>query len=153
MMLLAADEMRRFGISPKVALPSHADFGSPPSASSTKMRTALAEIWERTPKLEGEMHADTALIPEIRQVLFPDARLKGAANPLIMPSLEAANIAFNMIKALVDNVAIGPLLLGVAKPVRILTPFSTVRRVVNMTAIATVDAQLHEEEAADQVNA
>ena len=146
MTLLAADEIRRFGITPKVALLSYSDFGSRPGASSTKMRTALAEIWERAPELEvdGEMHADTALIEEIRESLFPDARLKGPANLLIMPSLEAANIGFNLLKAMGDNVAIGPLLLGVAKPVHILTPSATVRRIVNMTAIATVDAQLQE---------
>jgi len=144
MTLMAAEEVRRFGIEPKVALLSHSNFGGRPSASSLKMREALAMLRERAPKLEvdGEMHPDAALSPEIREQVFPDSLLKGEANLLIMPSLDAANIAFNMAKVLGDGLSIGPILMGVAKPAHILTQSATVRGIVNITSLAVVDAQM-----------
>ncbi len=143
MTMLAADEVRRFGIVPKVALLSASNFGSIDLPSSRKMRAALAILNERAPDLqvEGEMHGDAALSDEIRQKVFPDSRLKGEANLLIMPTLDAANIAFNLLKTTAgDGVTIGPVLLGAARAVHILTPSATVRRIVNMTALAVVDA-------------
>jgi malate dehydrogenase (oxaloacetate-decarboxylating)(NADP+) len=143
MTLLAAEEMRRFGILPKVALLSASNFGSLDLASSRKMQRALAILQERAPQLEveGEMHGDAALSEEIRLRTFPNARFKGEANLLIMPTLDAANIAFNLLKtAAADGVTIGPILLGAARAVHILTPSATVRRLVNMTALAVVDA-------------
>ena len=143
MTLLAAEEVRRFGIVPKVALLSASNFGSVDLASSRKMQRALALLGERAPELEveGEMHGDAALSEEIRLRVFPHSRLKGAANLLIMPTLDAANIAFNLLKTTAgDGVTIGPILLGAARAVHILTPSATVRRIVNMTALAVVDA-------------
>ena len=141
--MMAAEEVRRFGLTPKVALLSHSNFGSVNSDSAHKMSRARALIAERAPGLEvdGEMHGDTALSPEIRQRLFPDCVLKGEANLLIMPNLDAANIAFNLIKVVSgEGITVGPILLGAAKPVHILTPTASVRRLVNMTALAVVDA-------------
>ena len=141
--LLAAEEVRRFGIVPKIALLSASSFGSVDLPSSNKMRDALAMIHARAPELEieGEMHGDAALSEEIRLKVFPRSRLKGEANLLVMPTLDAANIAFNLLKtASGDGVTIGPILLGAARPVHILTPSATVRRIVNMTALAVVDA-------------
>jgi len=143
MTLLAAEEVRRFGIVPKVALLSASNFGSVDIASSRKMQRALALLAERAPELEieGEMHGDAALSEEIRLRVFPGSRLKGAANLLIMPTLDAANIAFNLLKTTAgDGVTIGPILLGAARAVHILTPSASVRRIVNMTALAVVDA-------------
>jgi len=143
MTLLAAEEMRRFGIRPKVALLSASNFGSVDLPSSRKMQKALALLNERAPELEveGEMHGDAALSDEIRGKVFPSSRLKGPANLLIMPTLDAANIAFNLLKtAAGDGVTIGPILLGAARPVHIITPSATVRRIVNMTALTVVDA-------------
>ena len=143
MTLLAAEEMRRFGIRPKVALLSASNFGSVDLPSSRKMQKALALLHERAPDLEveGEMHGDAALSDEIRAKVFPSSRLKGPANLLIMPTLDAANIAFNLLKtAAGDGVTIGPILLGAARPVHIITPSATVRRIVNMTALTVVDA-------------
>jgi len=143
MTMLAAEEVRRFGIVPKVALLSASNFGSIDMPSSRKMRAALAILNERAPDLqiEGEMHGDAALSDEIRHAVFPDSRLKGEANLLIMPTLDAANIAFNLLKTTAgDGVTIGPILLGAARAVHILTPSATVRRIVNMTALAVVDA-------------
>ncbi|MFM2044407.1 MAG: NAD-dependent malic enzyme [Pseudomonadota bacterium] len=142
---LAAEEVRRFGVMPKVALLSHSNFGSHNDESAVKMRRALGEIEARCPDLEveGEMHADAALSEEIRLRIFPNSRLKGAANLLIMPTRDAANIAFNLVKVLGDGLAVGPVLLGAAKPAHILTPSVTVRGIVNMTALAVVDAQMH----------
>jgi malate dehydrogenase (oxaloacetate-decarboxylating)(NADP+) len=143
MTLLAAEEVRRFGIAPKVALLSASNFGSLELASSRKMQRALAILQERAPHLEveGEMHGDAALSQEIRLKAFPSARFKGEANLLIMPTLDAANIAFNLLKtAAADGVTIGPILLGAARAVHILTPSATVRRIVNMTALTVVDA-------------
>jgi malate dehydrogenase (oxaloacetate-decarboxylating)(NADP+) len=143
MTVLAAEEIRRFGIVPKVALLSASNFGSVDLPSARKMQQALELIRERAPELEveGEMHGDTALSDEIRQRVFPDSRLRGEANLLVMPTLDAANISFNLLKiASSENVTIGPILLGAARPVHILTPSATVRRLVNMTALAVADA-------------
>ena len=143
MTLLAAEEMRRFGFRPKVALLSASNFGSVDLPSAKKMQKALALLMERAPDLEveGEMHGDAALSEEIRMKAFPDSRLKGEANLLIMPTLDAANIAFNLLKTSAgDGVTIGPVLLGTARPVHIITPSATVRRIVNMTALTVVDA-------------
>ncbi|MBI5609645.1 MAG: NADP-dependent malic enzyme, partial [Deltaproteobacteria bacterium] len=144
--LMAAEAVRRFGLQPKVALLSHSNFGSVSSASARKMSRVREWIAERAPDLEmdGEMHGDAALQPEIRERLLPGCRLQGAANLLIMPNLDAANIAFNLLKAVNgEGVTVGPVLLGAAKPVHILTPTATVRRLVNMTALAVVDANHH----------
>jgi len=141
--IMAAEEVRRFGLAPKVALLSHSNFGSVRSESAAKMSRARELIAERAPDLEvdGEMHGDSALSEEIRQRLYPDCRLKGEANLLIMPNVDAANIAFNLIKVVNgEGVTVGPILLGAAKPVHILTPTATVRRLVNMTALSVVDA-------------
>ena len=143
MALMAAEEVRRFGITPKVALLSYSNFGSRKTASALKMREARRLIAERAPQLEvdGEMHGDAALSEEIRNRVFPDSVLKGEANLLIMPNLDAANIAFNLLKVTGgDGITVGPILLGAAKPVHILTSTATVRRLVNMTALAVVDA-------------
>jgi malate dehydrogenase (oxaloacetate-decarboxylating)(NADP+) len=141
--IMAADEVRRFGVAPKVALLSHSNFGSVRSASAAKMSRARELIEARRPDLEvdGEMHGDSALSESIRTALYPDCKLKGEANLLIMPNLDAANIAFNLLKVTNgDKITVGPILLGAAKPVHILTPTATVRRLVNMTALAVVDA-------------
>jgi malate dehydrogenase (oxaloacetate-decarboxylating)(NADP+) len=144
MTLLAAEEMKRFGIVPKVALLSASNFGSLRAVpAAVKMRRALELITERAPELEveGEMHGDAALSEEIRLRVFPNSRLRGDANLLIMPTLDAANISFNLLKtAAGGGVTIGPILLGAARPVHILTPSATVRRLVNMTALAVADA-------------
>jgi malate dehydrogenase (oxaloacetate-decarboxylating)(NADP+) len=143
MTLLAAEEIRRFGITPKVALLSASNFGSIDLPSSRKMRAALALIEARAPELEieGEMHGDAALSEDIRVKVFPRTRLRGEANLLVMPTLDAANISFNLLKtAAGGGVTIGPMLLGAARPVHILTPSASVRRIVNMTALAVADA-------------
>jgi malate dehydrogenase (oxaloacetate-decarboxylating)(NADP+) len=145
--LMAAEEVRRFGLVPKVALLSHSNFGSTPSDSSRKMAAARVLIERRAPDLEvdGEMHADAALSEAIRQRLCTDCRLTGEANLLIMPNVDAANIAFNLLKTASGNgVTVGPILLGAAKPVHILTATATVRRLVNMTALAVVEANAHQ---------
>jgi len=142
MTILAAEEVRRFGMTPKVALLSASNFGSFKLPSSTKMQRALAILQQRAPELEveGEMHGDAALSEEIRLRVFPHSRLKGEANLLIMPTLDASNIAFNLLKtASGDGVTIGPILLGAARTAHILTPSATVRRIVNMTALTVVD--------------
>jgi malate dehydrogenase (oxaloacetate-decarboxylating)(NADP+) len=144
MTLLAAEEVKRFGMQPKVALLSASNFGSVRGLpSAAKMQRALALLRERAPELEveGEMHGDAALSGEIRKVVFPNSRLKGEANLLVMPTLDAANISFNLLKtAAGDNVTIGPILLGASRPVHIVTPSASVRRLVNMTALTVVDA-------------
>ena len=144
MTLLAAEEVRRFGIQPKVALLSHSNFGSRPTPSACKMREALAILHERVPDLEveGEMHGDAALSEEIRSRIFPASRLAGTANLLVMPNLDAANIAFNLMKVLGEGLSVGPILMGAAQPAHILTPSATVRNIVNVTALAAVDAQM-----------
>jgi malate dehydrogenase (oxaloacetate-decarboxylating)(NADP+) len=143
--LLAAEEIRRFGITPKVALLSHSSFGSSEDVQAKKMQYALALLNAQAPDLEveGEMHADAALSEEVRLAAFPNSRLKGEANLLIMPTVDAANISFNLLKvAGGGGVTLGPILLGVAKPVHILSQSATVRRIVNMTALAVVDANM-----------
>lgn len=144
--ILAADELVRFGIIPKVALLSHSNFGSSDSPSAVKMRRALGLIQSQAPQLEveGEMHGDTALDVAARKSHFPNSRLTGEANLLVMPNMDAANIAYNLLKTTAGGgIAIGPILLGSARAAHILTPSATVRRVVNMTALAVVDAQNH----------
>ena len=141
--LMAADELRRFGILPKVALLSHSNFGSHDSPSAVTMRETLALLRDRAPDLnvDGEMHGDVALDAQARRAVMPRSTLEGDANLLVMPNLESANIAYNLLKtAAGNNVAIGPVLLGAAKPIHILTPSATVRRIVNMTAWTVVDA-------------
>ncbi|MEC5396338.1 NADP-dependent malic enzyme [Uliginosibacterium sp. H1] len=143
MTCLASEELRRFGIQPKVALLSHSSFGTEDSPTAAKMRQALKWLHERRPdiEVEGEMHGDAALDPALRLQLFPNAHMREAANLLVFPTLDAANIAFNLLKtASGDGMTIGPILLGSAKPVHILTPTATVRRIVNMTALTVVDA-------------
>ncbi len=141
--IMAADEMKRFGLHPRAALLSHSNFGSSNSESAVKMREALAIIRERAPDLEvdGEMHGDTALDAHLLKATMPDTVLKGDANLLVMPNIDAANIAYNLLKVTAGGgIAIGPVLLGCARAVHILTPSATVRRIVNMTAMAVVDA-------------
>ena len=140
---MAADVVRRFGLTPKAALLSHSNFGSSNAPSARKMRDALQILFEREPGLEadGEMHSDAAISEQIRERIFPDSRLTGSANLLVMPDLDAANIAFNLTKAVGDAVNVGPILAGVAKPAHVLTQSVTVRGIVNMSAIAVVDAQ------------
>ena len=143
MTMLAAEAVRRFGIVPKVALLSASNFGSVDMPSARKMQRALAILAQRSPELEadGEMHGDAALSDELRMKMFPNSRLRGEANLLIMPTLDAANIAFNLLKTSAgDGVTIGPILLGAAGAVHIVTPSATVRRIVNMTALTVVDA-------------
>jgi malate dehydrogenase (oxaloacetate-decarboxylating)(NADP+) len=140
--ILAAEEMKRFGLRPKAALLSHSNFGSSEQPSALKMRDTLALLRERAPWLEvdGEMHGDTALDAEYRAKLMPRSTLHGEANLLVMPNIDAANIAYNLLKtAAGGGIAIGPVLLGAAKPVHILTPSATVRRIVNLTAMTVVD--------------
>ena len=144
MAILAAEEIRRFGLTPKAALLSHSSFGTSDAPTAVKMREALALIKAHAPDLEveGEMHGDAALSEEVRNASMPGARLKGEANLLIMPTLDAANISFNLLKTSAGGgITIGPILLGAAKPVHIVTPTATVRRIINMTALAVVDAQ------------
>ncbi len=143
MTILAAKHVRRFGLQPKVALLSHSSFGSALTPSARKMREVLAMLHARCPELEveGEMHADAALNETIRQNIFPNTKLKGSANLLVMPTLDAANISFNLIKALGEGLSVGPILLGTAAPAHILTPSVTARGIVNMSAVAVVDAQ------------
>ncbi|BAO30778.1 NADP-dependent malic enzyme [Sulfuritalea hydrogenivorans] len=141
---LGAEEVRRFGLAPRAALLSHSNFGAEDTPTSIKMRRALEILREVAPELEvdGEMHGDTALSDDIRRQVFPNSTLKGQANLLIMPTLDAANIAFNLIKTSAgDGLTVGPMLLGAARPVHILTPTATVRRIVNVTALLSVEAQ------------
>jgi malate dehydrogenase (oxaloacetate-decarboxylating)(NADP+) len=143
MAVLAAAHVRRFGLQPKIALLSHSDFGSYDSASAAKMRAALSILLQTHPELEveGEMKGDTALSPSLRERVFPNSRLSGEANVLIMPNLDAANIAYQMAKVLADALPVGPILMGAAMPAHILTPSVTARGVINMTALAAVEAQ------------
>ena len=140
--MMAAEELRRFGIRPSVALLSHSNFGSSDRPSAVKMRAALALLRERAPDLEidGEMHGDAALDPDYRRGLMPRTTLSGEANLLVLPNIDAANISYNLLKtAAGNNIAIGPVLLGAARPVHVLTASATVRRLVNMTAWTIVD--------------
>jgi malate dehydrogenase (oxaloacetate-decarboxylating)(NADP+) len=141
--VLAAEEIRRFGLAPKVALLSHSSFGGADTPSAQKMREAVERIRALAPDLEvdGEMQGDMALSEEIRKRVLPNSRLKGEANLLVMPNLDAANIAFNLLKtAAGDGITVGPMLLGAAKPVHIVTPSATVRRIVNLTAVTIADS-------------
>ncbi len=141
--IMAAEEVKRFGLAPKIALLSHSNFGSDDSPSALKMSRARALIEKLAPDLEveGEMHGDAALSESIRNHVHPESRLKDEANLLIMPNLDAANISFNLLKMTGgEGVTVGPILLGATKPVHILTPTATVRRLVNMTALCVVDA-------------
>jgi malate dehydrogenase (oxaloacetate-decarboxylating)(NADP+) len=141
--VMAAEEMRRFGIQPKAALLSHSNFGSSDKPSAIKMRETLALVKQKAPWLEidGEMHGDVALDGHVREAQMADTTLIGDANLLVLPNLDAANIAYNLLKtAAGGNIAIGPVLLGAAKPVHILTASTTVRRIVNMTALTVADA-------------
>ncbi|WP_213297599.1 NADP-dependent malic enzyme [Paraburkholderia sacchari] len=140
--IMAAEEVRRFGIEPKVALCSHSNFGSSLAPSAQKMRDLLEILKERAPDLQvdGEMHGDVALDANLRREILPDSTLEGDANLLIMPNIDAANISYNLLKtAAGNNIAIGPMLLGAAKPVHVLTASATVRRIVNMTALLVAD--------------
>ncbi len=141
--LLAAEELRRFGITPHVALLSHSNFGTSNSDSAIKMRTALGIIKSKAPDLDidGEMHGDSALDSVYRKTTMPNSTLRSNANLLVLPNIDAANISYNLMKVTAGNgIAIGPILLGCAKPVHILTPSATVRRIVNMTALCVVDS-------------
>ena len=147
MTVLAASEIEKFGITPKVALLSNSNFGSVPSASSQRMAEARKLILQRAPELEidGEMHGDAALSEMVRKAAFPGTRLTGEANLLIMPNVEAANITYNLLKMIGgEGVTVGPFLLGAEKPVHILTPAATVRRIINMTAVASASARVKE---------
>ena len=145
--LQATYRMKLFGIKPRVALLSHSNFGSHNDASAQKMRAVLALVEARAPKLEidGEMMSDTAWDTEVRRRIFPNSKLRGRANLFVMPNLDSANIVYNMVRVMTDGVSIGPILLGLDKPAYILTPGSTPRRVLNMTAIAAVEAQIRAE--------
>ncbi|MCC2973276.1 NADP-dependent malic enzyme [Massilia sp. IC2-476] len=141
--VMAAEEMERFGIQPRAALLSHSNFGTYNSESARKMRSVLPLVQAAKPDLEidGEMHGDTAIEAKVRMKIMPNSALKGDANLLVMPNIDAANISYNLVKSAAGNgIAIGPVLLGCARPVHILTPSSTVRRIVNMTALCVVDA-------------
>lgn len=151
MTLMAAEEVRRFGMEPKVALLSHSNFGSAESVTANRMRQAYQEIKLRDPELEidGEMQADLALSEELRKEIMPDTTLKGMANLFVMPNVLSANIAFNLVKAMTDGITVGPLLLGAARPVHVLSNTVTPRGIINATAIATVGAQLYESTTVD----
>jgi malate dehydrogenase (oxaloacetate-decarboxylating)(NADP+) len=141
--VMAAEEMMRFGFKPKAALLSHSSFGSSNEPSAVKMRETLALLKVKAPWLEvdGEMHGDVALDGDARKVLMPHSTLSGDANLLVLPNIDAANISYNLLKtAAGGNIAIGPVLLGASKPVHILTASTTVRRIVNMTALTVADA-------------
>lgn len=148
--LQATYRMKLFGIEPRVALLSHSNFGSHGDPSAQKMAQVRKILLERMPSLnmDGEMMADTAWDPELRERIFPDTTLKGRANLFVMPNLDAANIVYNMTRVMTDGVAIGPILMGLDKPAHILTPASTARRIINMTAIAAVDAQIRKQRVA-----
>ena len=142
MTLLAAEQVRAFGLTPKVALLSHSSFGASHAPSARRMRQALGLIRRQDPTLEvdGEMHADAALIPAIRARAVPDSTLEGSANLLVMPGIDAANIAFNLVKAATDGLQLGPLLLGMNKPIHVLVPSVTARGILNVTALAVAQA-------------
>ena len=144
---LAAAAIRRFGITPKAALLSLSNFGSRDCASAAKMRSAVEMLWATDPGLEvdGEMHGDSALADEFRLRVMPNSRLQGEANLLVFPTLDAANIALNLLKTMTDALHVGPILLGAARAAHILTPSVTSRGVLNMTALAAVDAQARAE--------
>ncbi len=144
MTLMAAETVRHFGITPKVALLSHSNFGASNSPSAKKMRHALGLIHSHDPDLEvdGEMHADAALVEQIRRQALPDSTLHGVANVLIFPNIDSANIAFNLVKATGEGVTVGPILLGLAKPMHIAVPSATARGIINLSAVAAMEAAL-----------
>jgi malate dehydrogenase (oxaloacetate-decarboxylating)(NADP+) len=141
MTVLAAETVQSFGLTPKAALLSHSSFGGSNSASARRMRQALHLIRERAPDLEvdGEMHADAALDEAIRNRLVADSRLSGTANLLIMPNIDAANIAFNLVKAAAEGLPVGPLLLGMSQPIHVVVPSVTARGIVNISAFAAME--------------
>jgi len=142
--LQATYRLKLFGVEPRVALLSHSNFGSHDNASAAKMRKVREILARRAPRLDmdGEMQGDTAWHADLRERMFPNTTLKGRANLFVMPNLDAANIAYNLIRVMTDGVAIGPILMGIDQPAHVLTPASTPRRVVNMTAIVAVEAQI-----------
>ena len=143
--MMAARKVMRFGITPKAALLSHSNFGSSDQPSAVKMRQTLAILQDKAPWLEvdGEMHGDVALDAQARAAIMPRSTLEGDANLLVCPNVDAANIAYNLLKAAAGGgIAVGPMLLGVAKPVHILTASATVRRIVNMTALTVAEANV-----------
>ena len=143
--VLAAEEILRFGLKPKAALLSHSNFGSSNEPSALKMRETLELLRVQAPWLEvdGEMHGDVALDGAARNLLMPHSSLTGDANLLVLPNMDAANISYNLLKtAAGGNISIGPVLLGAAKPVHILTPSATVRRIVNIAALTVADANV-----------
>jgi malate dehydrogenase (oxaloacetate-decarboxylating)(NADP+) len=146
MTLLAAEEVRRFGTVPKVALLSRSNFGTSDSPTAMKMREAVHILAGQAPDLEvdGEMHADAALSESIRKAVLPDSRLSGQANLLIMPNVDAANIAYNLLKMLGGGVTLGPILVGAAKSVHVVTQSATVRGLVNMSALAVAGVGVKE---------
>src|SRR5690606_21606778 len=143
MTVLAAEEVERFGLKPKIALLSHSNFGTHYNDSAFKMRAALADLRQRAPHLEidGEMHADAALSEKVRADIMPHSTLTGEANLFIMPGIDSANISFNMVKALAGGISVGPILLGVSRPAYVLTPSVTPRGILNASALACVSAQ------------
>ena len=140
----AAVRLAMLGVKPRVALIADSNFGSRNTAAAHKMQETLALLRERAPALEveGEMQPDVALNPELRERLFPNSRLSGRANVFVFPNMAAANAAFNITRCMSDGVVLGPILMGAARPAHVLTPQATVRRVVNMSAIACVEAQI-----------
>ena len=150
--LQAAYRMKLFGIEPKVALLSHSNFGSHDSKDALKMRQVREQLLKRNPRLnvDGEMQGDTAWDEALREKLLPNSTLKGRANLFVLPNLEAANIAYNLVRVFTDGVAIGPILMGTSKPVHILTSSASARRILNMTAIAAVDAQIRKQMEAER---
>jgi len=142
--VMAAEQLRRLGISPRAALISHSNFGTSDAPSAVKMREAVELVRARDPQLQvdGEMHADSAVDATIRKSLMPFSTLNGDANLLVCPGIDSANIAYNLLRTISgNNVSVGPILLGCARPVHILTPSATVRRIVNMTALVVLEAQ------------
>ncbi len=152
--LQAAYRMKLFGIEPKVALLSHSNFGSHDSKDALKMRQVREQLLKRNPRLnvDGEMQGDTAWDEALREKLLPNSTLKGRANLFVLPNLEAANIAYNLVRVFTDGVAIGPILMGISKPVHILTSSASARRVLNMTAIAAVDSQIRKQRDGERGN-
>ena len=145
--MLAVDEIRRFGIEPRVALLSHSNFGTHNEDSARKMREAVQVLRLRDDTLEvdGEMHADTALSEDVRAIVMPNCRLTANANLLVFPTVESANITYNAVKIMAEGTAVGPLLLGIAQPAHIVTSAATVRGLLNITALASVGAQTYEQ--------
>jgi malate dehydrogenase (oxaloacetate-decarboxylating)(NADP+) len=143
MAIMAHEHVKRFGIEPRIALISHSDFGSSEAPDARKMRDALGLIALRAPGIavDGEMQADTALSQVIRDKVMPGSRLRGEANVLVMPNLDAANIAYQFTKIMADALPVGPILMGAAKPAHVLTKSVTARGIVNMTAVAAAEAQ------------